>query len=90
VQLGEVVGLDHGDPGVEPFTVAAGEHLTERGHMNGDRVQVLAWGADLLELDLLVGSRSSERRRIHLAMCRTFGGVAAAGGGVPSARKGRR
>jgi hypothetical protein len=51
---------------------------------------VLAWGADLLELDLLVGSRSSERRRIHLAMCRTFGGVAAAGGGVPSARKGRR
>jgi hypothetical protein len=42
VQFGQVVGLDCGDPGVEAVAVAAGKHVTERGHMLGDRVEVMA------------------------------------------------
>ena len=38
--------------------MAAAEHVTERGHMGGERVQVTAAAADLLELGLLVGSKS--------------------------------
>src|SRR6266545_5815977 len=55
VQLGDVVGLDRGDPGVQAVGVAAGEHVTERGHVIGDRVEVLAAGADLFEPDLFLG-----------------------------------
>src|SRR6266511_4901628 len=55
VQLGEVVGLDRGDPGVQAVAVAAGEHVTEGGHVTGNRVQVAALAANLFELDLFLG-----------------------------------
>jgi hypothetical protein len=40
VQVGLVVGLDGGDPVVEPVAVQAGEDLGERGDVAGQGVDV--------------------------------------------------
>jgi hypothetical protein len=40
VQVGLVIGLDGGDPGIEAVAMAAGEDLGESGDVTGQGVQV--------------------------------------------------
>ena len=54
VQVGLVIGLGGGDPGIEAVAVAAGEDLGELGDVICQRVQVGAAGPHVFELDLLV------------------------------------
>jgi hypothetical protein len=70
--------------------VAAGEHLGERGHVGGGGVEVRAGRQYLLELELVVGSRSSGRRSIQEVIWRTLGIAGVGGGAAPSARYGAR
>ncbi len=55
MQVGELIGLDLGDPPVETVAVQPAHDLGERRDMAGDGVQVRAAGQDLLALELLVG-----------------------------------
>ena len=55
VQVGQVVGADGGDPGVEAVAVQAGDHLGERLDVAAQGVQVGAGRQYLRELELLAG-----------------------------------
>jgi hypothetical protein len=58
-QMRQVAGLDGRHPDVQPVTMAAGEHLGERGDMRGGVRQVRAGSQHLLELELLLGSATA-------------------------------
>jgi hypothetical protein len=51
VQVGQVVGADGGDPGVEAFAVPAGHHLGERLHVMVQGIQVGAGRQDAVPLE---------------------------------------
>jgi hypothetical protein len=72
-QVGQVLGADGGDPGVQAFAGPAGHHLCECLPMTVQGVQVGAGRQHAGELELLVSARLSGRRRIQLVTCRTLG-----------------
>ncbi|WP_206745187.1 MULTISPECIES: hypothetical protein [unclassified Frankia] len=48
VKLGQVVGVDSGDPAVEPVPVTTDEHLRESGDVAGGLLEARATGEDRL------------------------------------------
>jgi hypothetical protein len=55
LQVGLVIGVDGGDPRIEPVAVATGKHLGEPGDMAGEGVEVRTAGSDLFDAELVVG-----------------------------------
>jgi hypothetical protein len=90
VQVGLVVGLDGGDPGIQPVAVPAGEDLGELGDVPGESIQARAAVLDLLELEFVVFIEGVRVAQLQLVTSRTFGGAGAAGGAAAMARNGCR